>query len=76
MGTSTKVCLGDSGIRIWNLPAGDPVQIPDYDPSVLGQVSALKWVFENSKETARILIGTGLGNVILWKHDAVEASVI
>lgn len=72
--TSVLTLLGDDGIRIWNLPEGDPIQTPDFDSSVLGQVTALKWVVEGNKENVRVLIGTGLGNVILWKLDTTEVS--
>lgn len=66
------ICKGDDAIRIWNLPGGDPVQIPEYESSVLGQVTALKWVMQGSKMSVRMVVGTGIGNVIMWSYDATE----
>lgn len=73
--TSILIRIGDDGVRVWNLPNADPAQIPDFEPATLGQITAIKWINEGNKDMARLLIGTGLGNVILWKYDATEVSL-
>jgi WD40 repeat protein len=62
---------GDNGIRVWSFPEGDPIQVPDFNPETMGQITSIKWVNEE-RECARLVVGTGLGNVLLWKYDAAE----
>jgi hypothetical protein len=66
---------GDAAIRIWRLPAGDPVIAPDYATNLHGQITALKWVVDTGNRSLRILIGTGLGKLLMWSYDATEVSM-
>ena len=69
-----NVYAGDEGLRIWDLPDGNPMQTPDYNVNILGQVTNIKWVC-GENNTTRLIFGTGLGKVVVWKLDATDVSL-
>jgi len=50
--------------------------MPDYDAKVLGQVTATKWMINEEGNTRCLLLGTGLGNLIAWRFDMAEVSIL
>jgi len=50
------------------------MQTPDYDVNILGQVTNIKWVC-GENNTTRLIFGTGLGKVVVWKLDATDVSL-
>ena len=64
--------IGDEGVRVWEVPSGCPVQIPDYDAATQGQVTVLKWVVGVHGGAERLLLGTALGHLALWQYDIAE----
>ena len=63
---------GDSGIRLWDLPSISPIQTPDYEVDTQGQITAVKW--SNWGSGPRLVVGTGLEIVFVWKFDAAEVT--
>ena len=61
-------------MKVWDFPAANPIQVPDYKEEVLGQVTVVKWIKNGSGDSVQLLFGTGLGTLMLWKLDAAEVS--
>jgi hypothetical protein len=62
-------------VKLWGLEDGNPIQIPDYDVNILGQVTAIKWSSWGIGNGHRVVIGSGLGTVLVWRFDMAEVSI-